>query len=38
MGAGIKNVLVKPFTRLMLIKKVCEIMRVPNPYDKKDGL
>ena len=38
MSAGVKNVLVKPFTRLMLIKKVCEIMREPNPYDTQDGL
>lgn len=33
MNIGIKQVLVKPFTRMMLIKKVCEILKLPNPYD-----
>ena len=38
MNSGVKHVLVKPFTRMMLIKKVCEIMKIPNPYEKGDGL
>jgi len=38
MNSGVKNVLVKPFTRMMLIKKVYQIMRLPNPYDKDDGM
>ena len=35
-NVGVKNVLVKPFTRLSLINKVCEIMNLKNPYTAQE--
>ncbi|MCO4794146.1 MAG: response regulator [Bacteriovoracaceae bacterium] len=33
---GVKHVLVKPFTRMMLMRKVSEILKVANPYEMAD--
>lgn len=34
-GAGVKNVLVKPFTRQQLIGQVCDALKIPLPEEKK---
>lgn len=31
-NTGVKNVLVKPFTKNTLVDKVCEVLKMKNPY------
>lgn len=35
-NVGVKNVLVKPFTRLALLKKVCEVLNIKHRNNTKD--